>query len=109
MDYPRSDRPSNFHFVGALLPHKRPGAQPPARYADKLTKHPSLVVISQGTVDNRDPEKLFVPALEALKGSAHLVVATTGRRNTDALPERTDVTSCPGRYLPVRKPLASEE
>jgi UDP:flavonoid glycosyltransferase YjiC (YdhE family) len=47
-----------------------------------------LIVVSQGTVDNRDPEKLFVPSLEALKGGPHLVVATTGGRNTEALRRR---------------------
>jgi UDP:flavonoid glycosyltransferase YjiC (YdhE family) len=46
------------------------------------------VVVSQGTVDNRDPEKLFVPALTALAGTGHLVVACTGHRNTAALRER---------------------
>ena len=46
------------------------------------------MVVSQGTVDNRDPEKLFVPALTALAGTGHLVVACTGHRNTGALRER---------------------
>ena len=45
-------------------------------------------MVSQGTVDNRDPEKLFVPALTALAGTEHLVVACTGRRHTDALRAR---------------------
>jgi UDP:flavonoid glycosyltransferase YjiC (YdhE family) len=87
MDYPRQDFPKNFRFVGPLVPHRRTGAKGFGQ-KDKLRKYPSLIVVSQGTVDNRDPEKLFVPSLEALKGGPHLVVATTGGRNTEALRRR---------------------
>ena len=34
--------------------------------------------MSQGTVDNTDPTKLIVPALEALADEPYVVVATTG-------------------------------
>ena len=56
--------------------------------ADKLDRFPSTVVVSQGTVDNRDPETLLVPALTALAGGDHLVVACTGRRHTATLRAR---------------------
>jgi UDP:flavonoid glycosyltransferase YjiC (YdhE family) len=87
MDFPRSDWPANHRFVGPLLPPRaaEPAALP---FADKLDLFPSTVVVSQGTVDNRDPEKLLVPALTALAGGGHLVVACTGRRHTDALRAR---------------------
>jgi UDP:flavonoid glycosyltransferase YjiC (YdhE family) len=87
MDFPRSDWPPNHRFVGPLLP---PRATAPAAlpFADKLDRFPATVVISQGTVDNRDPEKLLVPALAALAGGEQLVVACTGRRHTDALRAR---------------------
>jgi UDP:flavonoid glycosyltransferase YjiC (YdhE family) len=45
-------------------------------------------VVSQGTTDNRDAEKLFAPSLTALAQSEHLVVVTTGGRHTDALRAR---------------------
>lgn len=87
MDFPRSDWPANHRFVGPLLPPRNSAAhQLPLE--DKLAHYKSVVVVSQGTVDNRDPEKLLVPALTALAGSDHLVVACTGRRNSDALRER---------------------
>ena len=57
-------------------------------FLDRLATATSVVVVSQGTVDNRDPEKLFVPTLTALAGTGHLVVACTGHRNTGALRER---------------------
>ncbi|MCZ7686032.1 MAG: hypothetical protein M5U28_47640 [Sandaracinaceae bacterium] len=88
MDYPRTDWPANVRFVGPMVPHEKPDAALPPSVAGKLDAHPSLIVVSQGTLDNRDPEKLFVPALTALAGTPHLVVATTGGRSTSELRER---------------------
>jgi UDP:flavonoid glycosyltransferase YjiC (YdhE family) len=87
MDFPRSDWPANHRFVGPLLP-PRTGAPAALPFADKLGRFPSTVVVSQGTVDNRDPEKLLIPALTALADGDHLVVACTGRRHSDALRAR---------------------
>lgn len=84
MDFPRADWPANHEFVGPLLPPPRTG-QAELPFSDKLEQFKSVVVISQGTVDNRDPEKLFVPALTALAGTEHLAIACTGRRHTTAL------------------------
>lgn len=87
MDFPRDDWPANHRFVGPLLPPRTSvQAEPP--FADKLGRFGPVVVVSQGTVDNRDPAKLLVPALTALAGTEHLVIACTGRRHTDALRER---------------------
>ena len=47
-----------------------------------------MIVVSQGTVDNKDHNKLLAPALEALAGTEHLVVAATGGSGTAALRER---------------------
>jgi UDP:flavonoid glycosyltransferase YjiC (YdhE family) len=87
MDFPRSDWPANHRFVGPLLP-PRTAVATEHPFADKLDRFASVVVVSQGTVDNRDPEKLLVPALTALAGTDHLVIACTGRRHTDALRAR---------------------
>ena len=87
MDFPRSDWPANHRFVGPLLP-PRTSVATELPFADELDRFASVVVVSQGTVDNRDPEKLLVPALTALAGTHHLVVACTGRRHTDALRAR---------------------
>ncbi len=117
-DYPRRSLPANVRFVGPLLPYKAAMRQLPFELDQKLQRYRSVIVVSQGTVDNGDPEKLFVPALEALKGGSHLVVATTGGKNTadlrrrypednvviedfvdfDLLFEHTDVFICNGGY-----------
>jgi UDP:flavonoid glycosyltransferase YjiC (YdhE family) len=93
MDFPRDDWPKNLEFVGPLVAHKpsKPTSteELPRTILDKLESHRGkIVVVSQGTVDNRDPEKLFVPTLTALAGSEYLVVATTGGRHRDELRRR---------------------
>jgi UDP:flavonoid glycosyltransferase YjiC (YdhE family) len=87
MDFAGIRWPDNHTFVGPLLPPRTDQAQQTA-FVDRLAAAAPVVVVSQGTVDNRDPEKLFVPALTALAGTGHLVVACTGHRNTGALRER---------------------
>ena len=47
-----------------------------------------VVAVSQGTVDNTDPGKLIIPTIEALKGTACVVVATTGGAHTETLRAR---------------------
>jgi UDP:flavonoid glycosyltransferase YjiC (YdhE family) len=85
--YPRREHNPKTKFVGALLPHKgaitRAFAQP-----EKLTQHKPVILISQGTVDNKDPEKLIVPALEALKDTGALLIVTTGHGDTAGLRQR---------------------
>ncbi len=88
MDYPRTDWPENFHFVGALVPPPKAVQSGATLDPQKLARYHKLVVVSQGTVDNRDPEKLIAPTLAALRGSPHLVVACTGGRNTLELRQR---------------------
>jgi UDP:flavonoid glycosyltransferase YjiC (YdhE family) len=82
--YPRRDPNPKVKFVGALLPHKgaitRAFSQP-----DKLDKYKPVILISQGTVDNKDPGKLMVPALEALKDTGALLIVTTGYSKTEEL------------------------
>lgn len=90
LDFPRDDWPATLRFVGPLLPFKA-AASPalPSVLVDKLARQTDpVVLVSQGTVDNRDPEKLFVPALQALAGRKPLVVAATGGRHTQELARR---------------------
>jgi UDP:flavonoid glycosyltransferase YjiC (YdhE family) len=82
--YPRSRPNPKVKFVGALLPYKaaiaRAFSQP-----DKLEKYKPVILISQGTVDNKDPNKLIVPALDALKDSGALLIVATGHSKTEEL------------------------
>lgn len=82
-DFPRSDFPPNINYVGAVLPH-RSGVTAPLD--ERISAWQGrVVVVSQGTVDNRDPEKLIIPALDALAGGPHLAVAVTAGAHTERL------------------------
>lgn len=93
-EYPRSDWPPQFRFVG-FLPLARP---PPGGYPnlpgwwDELINNNNdsdkkqVVVVAQGTVET-DPNDLIIPTIEAMRGRDDvLVVAIMGRRGA-ALPE----------------------
>ncbi len=64
--YPRRVPNPKVKFVGPLLPYKSVTSKT-FSHAEKLGKYKQVILISQGTVDNKDPGKLIVPALEALK------------------------------------------
>ena len=88
LEFPRTDWPKNAQFVGALLPHqKASGAALPTALVEKLARYGGkCVVVSQGTIDNRDASKLFVPSLTAFTTKEslrqQLLVVTTGGLHT---------------------------
>ena len=78
----------NAEYVGPLVPARRalsPSTPLPDVVTDPTTK---VVAVSQGTVDNTDPDKLIVPTIEAFKDSDYVVVATTAGARTEALRAR---------------------
>jgi UDP:flavonoid glycosyltransferase YjiC (YdhE family) len=83
-EYPRRDPNPKVKFVGALLPYKA-AITNTFSHPEKLDKCKPVILISQGTVDNKDPGKLIVPALEALKDSGALLIVTTGYSQTAEL------------------------
>ena len=82
--YPRRERNPKMMFVGALLPYQA-AISTAFSQPEKLDTYKRVVLISQGTVDNKDPRKLIVPALEALKDTDALLIVTTGYCQTEAL------------------------
>ena len=48
-------------------------------------QYEKVILISQGTIDNKDQNKLIIPALEALKDKNYLLLVATGNINTDEL------------------------
>jgi UDP:flavonoid glycosyltransferase YjiC (YdhE family) len=86
-EYPRSVANPKVHYVGPLLPYR--GSQsPPLTFTGKLGRYGRTVLVTQGTVDNKDPAKLIAPAIEALKDTDTLVVVATGSSGTAALRHR---------------------
>jgi UDP:flavonoid glycosyltransferase YjiC (YdhE family) len=82
--YPRRERNPKVMFVGALQPYKAAIATI-FPHPEKLDRYKRVILISQGTVDNKDPRKLIVPALEALKDTDALLIVATGYSQTEAL------------------------
>jgi len=105
ISYERSDLPGAISFVGALPSRPVPDAVLPDWWQDVLDAH-IVVVVSQGTVFNRDLTELIQPTLEALADLPVLVVATTGsKERVENVPANARVAE----YIPFADllPLAS--
>jgi UDP:flavonoid glycosyltransferase YjiC (YdhE family) len=85
-EYPRREMPRRAHFVGMLRPVSTRSATVPAQLSTAGDR--KVILVSQGTLDNDNPGKLIVPALEALIPSGALLVVGTGHKNTEALRRR---------------------
>jgi UDP:flavonoid glycosyltransferase YjiC (YdhE family) len=90
LDFPRRRVNPKVHYVGALLPYRTPGQAVPGVEggSDFPRTYPATIVVTQGTVDNIDQNKLIIPALEAVKDLDALVIVATGGRGTEALKTR---------------------
>ncbi|MFD7446880.1 glycosyltransferase [Streptomyces sp. NPDC059909] len=77
-EYPRSDAPEGFRFIGPLPPGPDIDFERPDWWADLSSGRP-VVVVTQGTLDNGDLSQLVVPTLRALADADVTVVAVTAR------------------------------
>lgn len=86
LEFPGVELPPNTEWVGPLLPRRTPSATP----VDPRIFGASgrVILVSQGTVDNHEPEKLMIPALEVLAGGDRIVVVATGGVGTEELRRR---------------------
>jgi MGT family glycosyltransferase len=83
-EYYRSDLSPSVRFIGPLLPYKKTISKV-FTHQDLLGKYEKVILISQGTVDNKQPEKLIIPSLEALKDKNYLLIVATGYSKTEQL------------------------
>ncbi|QDY89141.1 glycosyltransferase [Arthrobacter sp. UKPF54-2] len=94
LDFPRRHTNPKVHYVGALLPHRAgdsgraPVAAPMAAAPTAAGEYRRRVVVTQGTVDNRDPAKLMIPTIEAFKDTDTQVIVATGGVGSDELRRR---------------------
>jgi UDP:flavonoid glycosyltransferase YjiC (YdhE family) len=79
LEYPRSDAPETMRFVGALPDERSTRPVPLPGWWPEVEAAERVVVVTQGTVANRDLTELIEPTLEALADLDVLVVATLGR------------------------------
>ncbi|WP_329460577.1 nucleotide disphospho-sugar-binding domain-containing protein [Streptomyces sp. NBC_01497] len=78
VEYPRSDLPPGVQFVGSLPAELPEDLSLPGWWGDVLAAH-RVVVVTQGTLANRDLTQLIEPTTRALADLDALVVVTTGR------------------------------
>ena len=88
LEFPGYRPADNAEFVGPLAPARAALGPDVPLPAPVLDPGATVVAVSQGTVDNADPDKLIVSTLEALAGGPYVVVATTAGARTEQLRER---------------------
>ena len=84
LEYERSDAPAGLRYAGAL-PAARPTFSAPVWWEHVLGAR-KVVLVTQGTIANRDFDELIRPTLMALADLDAVVVALTGRADADLGP-----------------------
>ena len=79
-EYKRSDLSNNIKFIGPLV-HPGTAKKTDSWFDNRLLNYEINILITQGTIE-KDPNKLLIPALEALKDSGALIIVTTGGSHT---------------------------
>jgi UDP:flavonoid glycosyltransferase YjiC (YdhE family) len=97
-EFARSDAPDTLHLVGNLTPRQAPDWQPPAWWTDLDGSRP-VVVVTQGTMANRDLSQLIEPALTGLADLDVTVVAALGRE-TGALSVPLPANASVAEFIP---------
>jgi UDP:flavonoid glycosyltransferase YjiC (YdhE family) len=82
-EYPRTDLAPQVRYIGPLLPSSTEHFEAPGWWGELSMDQP-VVLLTQGTVAT-DPRHLLVPAIEALRDRAVLVIATTGGSTQDVV------------------------
>jgi UDP:flavonoid glycosyltransferase YjiC (YdhE family) len=83
-EFPRSDMPSHLHFVGPILPALVDDFEEPAWWSELDGSKP-VILVTQGTLANRNLDDLIQPTLTALANDDVLVIAATGRPDYEGL------------------------
>jgi hypothetical protein len=81
-EFPRSDMPDTIRFVGPILPKPSINFKEPVWWSD-LDSGRAVVLATQGTIANFDFNQLIQPTLSALADEDVLVIAATGRPDTE--------------------------
>jgi len=70
-------------FIGPLVYHG-PAKRTSSWFDNRLLNYEIVILITQGTIE-KDPNKLLIPGIEALKDSGALIIVTTGGSHTREL------------------------
>jgi MGT family glycosyltransferase len=94
LEYPRSDMSQKVSYIGPILPKQSVKFEPPSWWPELDGSKP-VVLVTQGTLANRDFSELIQPALDGLADEDVLVIVAAGRSDTETLnvPENARVAS----------------
>ena len=84
LDYPRPDLPPNINYIGPVLPATPGPVDLPDWWAEPDRTRP-VVLVTQGTIDTMDLDRLIGPTMRGLSGESVLIVAVTGGPPVDRL------------------------
>jgi MGT family glycosyltransferase len=101
-EIPRRKMPSTFRFIGSMPPNQPAHFEEPAWWPELDSSRP-VVLVTQGTLANRDLNEVVQPALSGLADEDVLVIVAVGRDNTVQLtvPANARVAS----FIPFSKIL----
>ncbi len=97
-EYPRSNLPSQVHFIGPYLPEPPADFTPPIWWDDLKNGKP-VVHVTQGTVAT-EADDLIVPTLQALADEDVLVVAATGGKPIENIKAPLPANARLERFIP---------
>jgi MGT family glycosyltransferase len=83
-EFPRSDMPDTIRFVGPVLPRPSDKFNAPVWWSD-LDSGRAVILVTQGTIANFNFNELIQPTLLALADEDVLVIAATGRPETESM------------------------
>jgi MGT family glycosyltransferase len=83
-EYPRSDMKESIQFIGNLMPNGHAKTPMPVWW-DSLDASKPVVLVSQGTIANKDFSQLIEPALAALAHERMTVIVSAGRPDLEAI------------------------
>jgi MGT family glycosyltransferase len=83
-EFPRSDMPDKIHFIGPVLPKPSTGFEEPAWWSELDGSKP-VVLVTQGTLANKDLTELIQPSLSGLAEEDVIVVVAAGRDDFETL------------------------
>jgi UDP:flavonoid glycosyltransferase YjiC (YdhE family) len=83
-EFPCGDMPDTIRFVGPVLPKPSANFKEPVWWSD-LDCGRAVVLVIQGTIANFDFNELIQPTLLALADEAVLVIAATGRPDSELM------------------------
>lgn len=83
LEYPRRELPATVVCAGPL-PIPASARWVPPGWWNRLDPADGVIHVTQGTVDNADPQRLIMPAVQALRGSGRQIVVTSGRTTSTA-------------------------